>query len=57
MLSAVLDDGTGELMEYRKLMNKPKYFPLYCDYYAKEIGRLAQGMPGLVEGTSTVFFI
>ena len=44
-------------MEYRNLMKNPKYSPLYQNYYVKEIGRLAQGMSGLVEGTNTVFFI
>ena len=44
-------------MEYRELMNNPKYCPLYQNFYAKEIGKLAQGMPGLVESTNTMFFI
>ena len=35
MLSAVLDEDTGELVEYRKLMKNPKYRPLYRDSYAK----------------------
>ena len=38
-------------------MKHPKYHSLYGDFYAKEIGRLAQGMPGLVERTNTMFFI
>ena len=57
ILSVVLDEDTGEIMDYRKLIKNPKYHPLYQDYYAKEIGRLAQGMTGLVEGTKTMFFI
>ena len=57
MLRTVLDKDTGEFMEYRKLMRKPKYRQLYCNYYSKEIGRLAQGTTGLVEGTNTTFFI
>ena len=57
MLRTVLDKDTGEFMEYRKLMRKPKYRQLYRNYYSKEIGRLAQGMTGLVEGTNTMFFI
>ena len=57
ILSAVLNKDTGELMEYRKLMQKPKYRQLYCNSYAKEIGRLAQGMTGLVEGSNTTFLI
>ena len=57
MISTVLDENTGELMEYRNLMKNPKYCPLYQNSYSKEIGRLAQGMPFLVEGTNTMFFI
>ena len=37
MLSVVLDEYTGELMNYRKLMKNPKYRPLYRNSYAKEI--------------------
>ena len=37
MLSAVLDEDTGELMEYRKLVQKPKYQQLYHNSYSKEI--------------------
>ena len=57
ILNAVLDNDTGELMEYRHLMKNPKYRILYGNSYAKEIGRLAQGMPGQVTGTNTIFFI
>ena len=57
MISDVIDKYTGELMEYRELMNNPKYCPLYQSSYTKQIRRLAQGMPGLVEGTNAMFFI
>ena len=57
MLSAVIDKDTGELMEYQRLMKNPKYCSLYCNSYAKEIGQLSQGMPGLVEGTNKMFFM
>ena len=57
MLSSVIDEDMGELMEYINLMKNPKYRPLYRTSYAKEIIQLAQGMPGLVEGTNTMFFI
>ena len=57
MFIAVLDKDTVELMDYRNLIKNPKYRPLYQNSYAKEIGRLAQCMPGLVEGTNTMFFI
>ena len=38
-------------------MRKPKYRQLYRNSYAKYIGRLEQGIPDLVEGTNTPFFI
>ena len=57
MLSTVLDKDTGELIEYRNIMKNPKYRPLYRNYYAKEIGRLTQGMPSLLEGNNPMVFI
>ena len=57
MINAVLDKDTGELMEYLRLMKNPKYFPLYSNSYAKDLGHMAQGMSDLSEGTNTIFFI
>ena len=48
ILSAVLNEDTGKFMEYLKLMKNPKYRNLYRNSYVKEIGILAQVMPGLV---------
>ena len=48
MLNAVVDNETGELMEYRNQMKKTKYLKLYGNSYA---------MPGQVTGTNTIFFI
>ena len=56
-LSAVLEEYTGELMGYRKLMKKPNYRHIYRNSYAKEIRRLAQGITGLEEGKNAIFFI
>ena len=53
--NAVLDGETGELLEYRHLIQCPKYKDAI--WFGNEIGRLAQGMPGRVEGTDTIFFI
>jgi len=55
--SAVLDDETGEMMEYRHLIKNPKYREAWGKSFGNEIGRLAQGMPGRVTGTETIFFI
>ena len=57
LLAAVLDPKTGELMEYRHLIANPAYRPIWKPAYGKEIGRLAQGIPGVVEGTETIVFI
>ena len=44
-------------MEYRQIMKNPKYRQLYATSYSKELGRLAQGIPGKAEGTNTIYFI
>ena len=55
---AVLDEDTGELLEYRQLIKNPKYEADWKHSFGNEIGRLAQGMPGgLAKGTNTLFFI
>ena len=38
MINAVLDEDTGELMEYRHLMKSLRYRQLYGKSYAKESG-------------------
>ena len=55
--AAVMDEDTGELLEYRQLMKHTKYKRVWGRAFGNEIGRLAQGMPGRVEGTNTFFFI
>jgi hypothetical protein len=57
MAGAVLDPKTGELMEYRHLVAKPKYCEVWSKANAKELGRLAQGLPGVAKGTNTLNFI
>jgi len=56
MLNAVLDMTTSKLMEMRHLLVNPKYKELWGKSYTKELGRLAQGVPG-VTGTDTIIFI
>ena len=57
MISSVLDEDIGKIMEYRNLTKNPKYRLLYRKSYAKEIDQLAQVITGLVEGTSTICFV
>ena len=56
-INVVLNKDTGDLMEYCHIMKTPKYRELYCKSYRKEMGRLAQGLPGIVNGTNTILFI
>jgi hypothetical protein len=55
--AAVMDAETGEMMEYRHLIRNKKYKKVWGHSFGNEIERLAQGMPGRVEGTNTFFFI
>ena len=57
MLNAVLNEETGELMEYRHLIGNPKYREIWGRSFGNELGRLAQGMKGRVDGTDTIFCI
>jgi hypothetical protein len=52
ILAAIFDTDTGELMEYHHLIKNPKY----CTTW-KNLGHLAQGIPGTVHGTNTIVFI
>ena len=47
---AVLDDDTGDLLEYRHLIKHPKYKDTWSQSFRKEIRRLATT-------TETIFFI
>ena len=57
ILNAIFTEDTGELMEYRHLIKDPKYSTIWRKAYGKELGRLAQGIPGIVQGTNTIVFI
>ena len=57
LAGAVLDQDTGDLLEYRHLLKHPKPKETWGRGHAKEVGRLAQGVPGIVEGTDTMKFI
>jgi len=57
ILNAVLDKDTGKLLEIRHLLVNPKYKDVWGKSYTTELGRLAQGIPGVSEGTNTIMFI
>jgi hypothetical protein len=58
MANSVLGKN-GKLLEYRHLIANSKTRETWTHYalYGNELGRLAQGMPGQVKGTDTIFFI
>ena len=53
---SVLDAKTGNVLEYRHLIKRPKYKDEWGYSVGNEIGRLAQGMPGRNNETNTLFF-
>lgn len=54
--NAVIDEDTGEALEYRQLINHPKLGKRWNTSAANEFGRLAQGIRDL-PGTDTIKFI
>ncbi len=57
MAGAVLNSVTGDLLEYHHLMQHPTYKEVYGKAFDKEVDQLAQGLPGVVEGTDTISFV
>ena len=57
LAGAVLDEETGDLLEYRHLAKHPNHRKVWGGSFSKEVSRLAQGLPGIVEGTDTLNFI
>jgi hypothetical protein len=49
--------NTGKLLEMRHLLVNPKYKELWGKSYTTELGRLAQGIPGISKDTDTIVFI
>jgi hypothetical protein len=55
--NSVLDQETGNLLEYRQLLTHPRFKEIWNKSAADEFGRLAQGIGGRVKGTDTIQFI
>ena len=51
---AIIDDKTGEKIEYRDLINRPELQERWYKSLANELGRLAQGIRD-IPGTNTIF--
>ena len=57
MINAVLNEETGELMEYLQVTKNPKCRKLYEKSYSKELRRITQGILGQSEDIDTFFLI
>jgi hypothetical protein len=57
MFHAVLNKTMGHLTKMGHLLVNSKYKELWGKSYTKELGRLAQGIPGVSKGTDTIVFI
>ena len=44
LAAPVMDEETGEMLEFRQLRNHPKYKKIWETSYANELGRLCQGV-------------
>jgi hypothetical protein len=55
-ISAIIDDDTGDVLEYCHLMEMNKHKKVWAHGFANEIGQLFQGIRN-VPGTDTCFFI
>ena len=51
---SVLDQETGQLLEYRQLLKHPRFKEVWNRSAADEFGRLAQGIGGRIKGTDTI---
>ena len=54
---SVLDQETGQLLEYRALLKHPRFKEVWSRSASDEFGRLAQGIGGRIKGTDTIRFI
>lgn len=56
-VNAVLDQETGQLLEYRQLLKHPRFREVWNRSASDEFGRLAQGIGGRIKGTDTIRFV
>jgi hypothetical protein len=55
-IGAIVDDITGDVLEYRHLIKSDKHKDIWQHSFANELGRLFQGIRD-IKGTGTCFFI
>ena len=55
LANLIIDEETGDSLEYRHLIKCDKYKNTRVQYFADELGRLAQGVVDRVKGTRNIF--
>ena len=55
-VGAILDEKTGDTLEYRDLIKRPELRECWMRSLANELGRLSQGIRD-IKGTNTIYFI
>ena len=53
--NAIIDNDTGETLEYRHLFNREEYREVWTNSFIKELVQLVQGRAQLDPGTNTLF--
>ena len=48
-MGAILDKKTGDKLEYRDLIKRPKLRERWMRFLANELGRLSQGIRGILK--------
>jgi hypothetical protein len=57
MANAVINGDTGASLKYLHLIQDETAFPVWNKAAANDCGRLAQGVGGRIESSTTIFFI
>ena len=56
-INFVIDELTGKELNHLQLHKHPKYMEIWKKSFSNELGRLAQGVGGRVNGTYTMLLI
>eukprot|EP00957_Ditylum_brightwellii_P066007 5005956-Ditylum_brightwellii.AAC.1 len=57
MKNAIVDEETGRVLEYRDLIQDPKYRDDWKHSFSNELGQLAQSLKRGTNGTDTILFV
>ena len=57
MSKSIIDDETGESLEYRHLIKHDKHKNKWVKYFSNELGRLTQGLGDIVKCSNTIFLL